>query len=291
MKKLFIRFSPALLALFVLSVPLLAFADDSFVPLTNLPGIQEAAKTNNLPDFLNTLYKLCIGVAATLAVLQIMYAGYTRMTSFGNAGKVSEANKRIQQALLGLVLVLSPALVFSIINPDILKLNLDFSSLRPSDNGGGLSSGNSVLQKDGGAICAQYTQLKYIPTGDASSCNKTLGNGWAGVNCGATPPKGQMACGFSKSNVTPDTTVIDPSKNSGVFSLDLYVQDTNYDTGGACVVSTSARYKTENECLAALTATRPSGKYAVSNNCNGKLGVPAPAASYAALEKLPECPK
>ncbi|HEY0011040.1 MAG TPA: hypothetical protein VGB97_04010 [Candidatus Paceibacterota bacterium] len=103
--------------------------DYKFVPLTNLPGIEDASKPDTLPDFLNYLYRLCIGIAAGIAVLQIMRAGAYFMFHKGSVGHNEQAKHLISSSLLGLLLVLSPAIVFGIINPDILKLKLDLSSL------------------------------------------------------------------------------------------------------------------------------------------------------------------
>jgi hypothetical protein len=54
-------------------------ASDNFVPLTSFGPALEFAKSDSLPAFFNALYKICIGVAATLAVLQIMRAGIMYM--------------------------------------------------------------------------------------------------------------------------------------------------------------------------------------------------------------------
>lgn len=105
--------------------------EGGFVSLTQLPAISDAADTNSLPQFLNTLYKICIGVGAVLAVLMIMFAGFLFMTSRGSVASNEKAKSYIQNAVLGLILLLSPTIVFSIINPDILKLDLNFDKLQP----------------------------------------------------------------------------------------------------------------------------------------------------------------
>jgi len=104
----------------------------TFVPLTNLPGLPTVANSASLPGFLNNLYKICIGLAAVLAVLQIMRAGFMFMTNKGSVSSNEAAKSLITQSILGLVLVLSPVIVFGIIDPSILKLNLDASSLQTS---------------------------------------------------------------------------------------------------------------------------------------------------------------
>lgn len=95
----------------------------TFKPLTALPGIEEAANSTTFPSFLNTIYKLAIGAGAVLAVIMIMIAGVQFMTSRGSVASNEAAKTRLRNALIGLLLVLSPTIVFGIINPSILDLN------------------------------------------------------------------------------------------------------------------------------------------------------------------------
>lgn len=101
-------------------------SNTTFTPLTQLPGIEQAASATTFPRFINTLYKICLGAGASLAVIMIMVAGVQYMTSSGSVSGNSKAKERIQNSLLGLLLVLAPTIVFGIINPSIL--NLDFAS-------------------------------------------------------------------------------------------------------------------------------------------------------------------
>lgn len=95
-----------------------------FVPLTNVPFIAEAGNSFNLSDFLNGLFKICIGVAAVVAVLQIMRAGIMYMGSDSGFAEKKEAKNLIALSIGGLILVLSPVVVFSVINPEILSLKI-----------------------------------------------------------------------------------------------------------------------------------------------------------------------
>jgi hypothetical protein len=106
--------------------------DNAFKPLTQLPGIQQAASSDTLPQFLNQLYKICIGLGATFAFIMIMYAGFQIMTSQGSVASNEKAKTHIREALFGLLLILAPTIVFTIINPDILKLNINVDGLKSS---------------------------------------------------------------------------------------------------------------------------------------------------------------
>jgi hypothetical protein len=105
----------------------------TFVPLTNIPGLFGANSVTNaqgLTAFFNALYKICIGVAATLTVLQLIRAGFMYMGG-DSITETKQARALIGTAIGGLLLVLSPVIVFSIINPKILNLQVGFNTLTP----------------------------------------------------------------------------------------------------------------------------------------------------------------
>ena len=102
-----------------------------FIPLAPIPGLTEnaTADTAGLANFFNNLYKYAIGIAAILAVIIITWSGIRIAMNQDNVSSITESKGRIVQALFGLVLVLSPVLVFSIINPSILNLSLNLPPL------------------------------------------------------------------------------------------------------------------------------------------------------------------
>jgi hypothetical protein len=103
----------------------------AFVPLAPIPGLTKGATADaaGLANFFNNLYKYMVGLAAALAVLQITWAGIEIAINKENVSKITDSKGRIYNALFGLVLVLSPVLVFSIINPSILNLSLNLPAL------------------------------------------------------------------------------------------------------------------------------------------------------------------
>lgn len=105
--------------------------ESGFVPIAPIPGLTEggAATSGNLAEFFNNLYKYLIGLAAVLAIVEIIWGGLEYATQ-DIPGAKKEGKEKIQQAILGLILVLSPALVFSIINPSILDLSLNLPPLK-----------------------------------------------------------------------------------------------------------------------------------------------------------------
>ncbi|MBI5405623.1 hypothetical protein HY972_01105 [Candidatus Kaiserbacteria bacterium] len=141
MKKAFLI---SLIALFFGLAPHVFAAAGDFVPLAPIPGLTEGvtANTAGLANFLNNLYKFLIGIAAILAVIEIIWGGLEISTQ-DSVSKNKDGKDRIKWALFGLVLVLSPVLVFSIINPSILNLSVNLPKL---DTGSGFvgSSGSGT---------------------------------------------------------------------------------------------------------------------------------------------------
>lgn len=102
----------------------------TFVPLTNIPGLTNIQPdTGGLASFFNNLYKYLIGLSAALAVIMITWQGIRISLNQDNVSVVTDSKGKIYNAIFGLVLVLSPVLVFSIINPSILNLSINFQSL------------------------------------------------------------------------------------------------------------------------------------------------------------------
>ena len=104
-----------------------ALGTATLVPTPSQSGqfISELFNPNNtnLAVFFNAFFKTALVVGAMLAVLRIGYAGFVYMTtdSFGSKGN---ARQIIQDAVLGLLLLLSVWLILNQINPNLLNLNI-----------------------------------------------------------------------------------------------------------------------------------------------------------------------
>lgn len=131
------------LSLLLLATPLFAGAQENFQPLTGLPVFDSLGTSpDGLSGFFNQLYVIAVGAAAVIAVAQIMIAGFRWSTAGGSHSTIEEARKSIQDTVLGLLLVLSPTIVFGIINPKILNLDIN----------------TKILQRDDVSEVALYTQ-------------------------------------------------------------------------------------------------------------------------------------
>jgi hypothetical protein len=188
-------------------VPLAVFAQtntSNFVPLTNFPAFTSTSATGSSVDFasfFNSLYKYCIGLAAALALLQIMRAGFTWMTAGDSSEKVSQARSLITNAAFGLVLVLSPVIVFGIINPNILNLQLNFGGIAASSPS---TTTTSTSNPTGASNNIPGTGVACTPTGGGTGISE--------------PGKGCISTSNNGANTTStalDCTSICVAQNAG----------------------------------------------------------------------------
>ena len=148
-------------------------AAQNFIPLAGIPGLTQNVPVSSagLATFFNNLYKYLIGLAAILAVIEIIWGGIEYSTQ-DSISKKSDGKKRITQAILGLVLVLSPVIVFSIINPSILNLSLNLPPIKPVGQATSTPSGTAATQQTAPVTgCKTVTSGSYIETAICSSQN------------------------------------------------------------------------------------------------------------------------
>lgn len=112
----------------ILLSPAILFAADTptYNPLVGLPGFDDeilGAETN-FNDYINALYAIAIAIAALLAVIKVIIAGVKWMLTDIVTSK-EEAKKDIKGALLGLIIVLSAVLILTVINPNLVSVDLN----------------------------------------------------------------------------------------------------------------------------------------------------------------------
>ncbi len=153
-------------ALLILPVAAAAQGSDTtaFVPLLpQLPGISTLETSTTLAPFLSQIYKICIGAAAVLAVLQLMRAGVMYMGGDSITEK-KEARELITLSIVGLILVLSPVIVFSIINPKILNLDINAASLKTEIQ--------NIQAIPGQTTAADGSVSRSVSAGPSSTCTQ-----------------------------------------------------------------------------------------------------------------------
>lgn len=104
-----------------------AFAQQEFVPLaTNTPV--SALNASTTPLFLESWIEALIGIAGVLAVIWIAIGGIQYMTTDSFENKL-DGKKKIQDALLGLLLVITSWLILYTIDRRILDINLKYDPI------------------------------------------------------------------------------------------------------------------------------------------------------------------
>ena len=285
-------------------LPLVALADESvaFVPLTSIPGIESAGNAETLPAFLNNLYKLAIGVAAVLAVLQIVRAGVMYMGGDSITEK-KDAKNLIALSVGGLILVLSPVIVFSIINPSILSLKiggLDELANTGFTEGGGTATSTPSEDR---SICEGYVDPTYVILPADASCSDVKGGGWAklsGMCCSVagTPQEGASCCAKSSTYVPPAPKPGD----EGTFTFKLYSSYSEPNGDGSryptCKLINEKTFTSIETCESGYASsvefyTKDKTKYpdyAVAKTCAATTeGTPTPAASGSRINAFPAC--
>lgn len=183
-----------------------------FVPLAPIPGLTQGVTANSagLATFFNNLYKYIIGLAAILAVIEIIWGGLEYSTQ-DSVSKKSDGKERIYQAIFGLVLVLSPVLVFSIINPSILNLSLNLPKLDTvsgSPTGAGSGSGPGTTVTDPATQCSVIGTAGILQIANCPS--ETAGTNWGAACPGnlSTSPGTQGTKLADGTIVTPSTVIV-----------------------------------------------------------------------------------
>jgi len=98
-------------------------AQTPYTLLEPLPGIGDNGTVSGFGAYIAGAFKLAIGLATVLAVVQLSIGGFKYMTTEAFTGK-SDAKKTITDAIFGLILLLSSYLLLRTINPDLVNQNL-----------------------------------------------------------------------------------------------------------------------------------------------------------------------
>ncbi len=79
---------------------------------------------DNIGVFIQYMYRYSITFAGVLAVVMLIIAGFTWMTSGGNPERITSAKKRIAGSLMGLFLAIMSYSILNLLNPALVNLRL-----------------------------------------------------------------------------------------------------------------------------------------------------------------------
>lgn len=245
-----------LYVLSLLILPIAVFAEEyGFVPLTNVPFLTDTGNSFDLSQFLNNLYRLAIGVAAVIAVLQIMRAGIMYMGGDSVTEK-KEAKNLIGLSIAGLVLVLSPVVVFSVINPEILSLRINnIEELAPTPGevaGQGDGTCSVACDASEGQICRSGQCVAV----DDNTCPANIGDGVSvpserGQRCCAQ----QEGCTVVAREIGSETVMTcsceSPEDDAAEYGYRVRVEP---EQGGGATTHQAGGFDTSAACSADLNA-------------------------------------
>jgi hypothetical protein len=89
-----------------------------------IPGVTDTESDRpTLVQYLNALFSFLIAIAAVLAVLRIVVAGFSYMTTDAWGSK-EEAVSTIRAVVIGLIVLILSVVILKTINPDLLNLDI-----------------------------------------------------------------------------------------------------------------------------------------------------------------------
>ena len=170
-----------------------------YTPLEPLPFInyQNQGQSSFIPGLVNGVFKILLSIGAVFAVVMIVLAGISYMTS-EVAGEKNAAKKRAQAAVIGLLLLLGAYLILKTINPNLLNVSLSIpsptntaaSSTSPTSNSGTICGTDLCADGNNDAI----TRAKDANTQVAWDCDPFNFAGNAGT-CFLDKQKAKAAAG------------------------------------------------------------------------------------------------
>src|SRR3989344_3684807 len=92
-----------------------------------------ATSNTDFTGYAKFLYPFALSIGAVLAVIMLIIAGLQMMTA--SEGQRTAAKERIQNALLGLLLLVGVYLILHTINPDLLNLKINTDGLKVDAGG------------------------------------------------------------------------------------------------------------------------------------------------------------
>ena len=92
----------------------------SYKMLEPIPGIGKDGVVTDFGVYLSEVFTISLQIATVLAVLMIAYGGFKYVTVESFIGK-SDAKKKITDAVIGLLLILTSWLLLYTINPELVN--------------------------------------------------------------------------------------------------------------------------------------------------------------------------
>lgn len=102
-----------------LSIPIPGLSEDDFKVVNQ----GETIETNFIAIYVKAIYQLLLGLSAFIAVIVFTISGLQWLLAGGSSGSISAAKTRMEEAILGIVLILSAYTIGYILDPRVLELD------------------------------------------------------------------------------------------------------------------------------------------------------------------------
>lgn len=149
MKKALFSISFFILCSVITLIAAPVFAQTQITIATSVPGNYGAAAAASSPGaFIANIYIFALIIGGVLAFGVVVFGGVKYMASAGNPSGQSDAKEWIEAALLGLLLLVGAYFILSVVNPQLLNLNLPTLTAvniaaAPGGNNGSIGGGSS----------------------------------------------------------------------------------------------------------------------------------------------------
>ena len=84
-------------------------------------GYKEIKSSGGLPQLVGKIINIFLSVLGVIFVILIIYGGYTWMTAYGDKTKLDKAKDLINNAVIGLIIVLSAYAISSFVVVELIK--------------------------------------------------------------------------------------------------------------------------------------------------------------------------
>lgn len=134
--------------------------------LEGIPGFFSKGQImTDLPTLVSAIYKFGIWTIGIAAMFMLVVGGLMYMTSAGNKSTAGSAKGIITDALLGLAVAFTAYLFLYVINPDLIKLNLNLVSVKIEEVTQGTPQGSGVCAPVASGACSVQSLKTYFDLG------------------------------------------------------------------------------------------------------------------------------
>ncbi|MDD5397176.1 MAG: hypothetical protein PHW24_03905 [Candidatus Moranbacteria bacterium] len=147
--------------------------------LESFPGFFKAKDNlTDLPSLILAIYKFGIWTVGIAGFFMLVVGGFMYMGSAGNTSTAGSARGIIADALLGIVAALGAYLILYVINPELTKINISFTTVDVTETSGiGEGGGNCATLQTGPCSVINLQKTCFGANAEAASrvCNYESG--------------------------------------------------------------------------------------------------------------------